>query len=263
MTVHMLATAPSIVGGGGEPIAKSPHAEAFYADVLRELIDVGLPFLVAGGYAVAAYTGVRRPTKDLDIFTTGGDFPRVLAHLQQQGHTVSIKDERWLGKVHKGEDFVDVISGSLNGLVPVKEEWFTHAHPLEVLGVSAQMIGPTELIWSKAFIQNRHRHDGADIVHVILKQHAAIDWRRLLSHMDGHWEVLLSHLLNFRWAYPSERNHVPRWLMDELLDRLTQQLDLPAAETQVCRGRLFSRIDYQHAVEDWGFVDTGGDDECR
>jgi len=45
--------------------------------------------------------------------------------------------------------------------------------------------------------------------------------------MDLHWEVLLVHLLNFRWAYPSERNRVPLWLMHELLDRLEQQLDLP------------------------------------
>jgi hypothetical protein len=263
MTVHSLRSAPLAIVDESGPIASSPEAEAFYRDVLQELTDAALPFLVAGGYAVSAYTGVRRPAKDLDIFTTGGDFPRVLAHLQHRGYAVTIKDERWLGKVHKGEDFVDVISGSLNGMVPVKEDWFTNAHQAEVLGKSVAMIGPTELVWSKAFIQNRHRHDGTDIVNVILKQHEHIDWRRLLSHMDGHWEILLAHLLNFRWAYPSERNHIPRWLMGELLDRLTQQLDLPAPETRVCRGRLLSRIDFQHAVEDWGFIDVGGDDECR
>jgi hypothetical protein len=36
----------------------------------------------------------------------------------------------------------------------------------------------------------RHRYDGADIVHVIIKQHDRIDWRRLLGYMDLHWEVL-------------------------------------------------------------------------
>src|SRR6266478_4258283 len=60
-------------------------------------------------------------------------------------------------------------------------------------------------------------------------RHDRIDWRRLLSHMDLHWEVLLVHLLNYRWAYPSERQNLPRWLMDELLARLGQQLDLPPA----------------------------------
>ena len=54
-----------------------------------------------------------------------------------------------------------------------------------------RIVGPTELIWSKAFIQLRHRYDGADVVHVILKQSDQIDWRRLLDYMEVHWEVLL------------------------------------------------------------------------
>jgi hypothetical protein len=81
--------------------------------------------------------------------------------------------------------------------------------------------------------------------------------------MDLHWEVLLMHLLNFRWVYPSERGAVPRWLMDELLDRLTQQLDLPAAQMKVCRGRMFSREDYAIAVRQWGFADVAGEGEYR
>jgi hypothetical protein len=77
--------------------------------------------------------------------------------------------------------------------------------------------------------------------------------------MDPHWEVLLVHLLNFRWVYPSERTKVPRWLMDELLDRLQQQLDLPDSQMKVCRGRMLSLTDYEIAVREWGFADaTGG-----
>jgi hypothetical protein len=245
------------------PGLSSPEAEAFYLEILRELVNARLPFLVAGGYAVAAYTGVRRATKDFDVFTTPGDFPRILSRLQERGHTVTVKDERWIAKVHRGQDFVDVIFCGANGLMPVQEDWFAHARRIEVLGVKLPILSPTELVWSKVFIQNRHRYDGADIVNIILKQHGEIDWRRLLSHMDAHWEVLLAHLLNFRWVYPSERDHVPRWLLDELIGRLQQQLTLPLPETRICRGRMFSRIDYRHAVEEWGFVDTGDDGEFR
>jgi hypothetical protein len=53
-------------------------------------------------------------------------------------------------------------------------------------------------------------------------------------------------------AYPSERQHVPRWLIDELLARLKQQLDPPPARVKTCRGRLFSQIDYEAAVKDIG-----------
>ncbi len=45
-----------------------PDAEAFYAESLRLLTESGIPFLLSGTYAVCAYTGIVRPTKDLDVF---------------------------------------------------------------------------------------------------------------------------------------------------------------------------------------------------
>jgi hypothetical protein len=245
------------------PTLKNPQAEAFYADALRELVAQNFPFLLAGTYAVSAYTGITRQTKDLDIFCKAGDYPRILAHFQERGYTVEIEDERWLGKVFRGEHFFDVIFASSNGTMPVNDQWFEDARQLEVFGTTVRIVGPTELIWSKAFIQLRHRYDGADVVHVILKQPQAIDWKRLLAYMELHWEVLLMHLLNFRWIYPAERNHVPRWLMEELLARLHRQLELPPPQMKVCRGRMFSRVDYRIAVEEWGYADVGGEGEWR
>ena len=246
-----------------EPIAPSPEAERFYTEALRELTESGLPFLLAGTYAVCAYTGISRPTKDLDVFCAAGDFPRILAHFKNLGYAVEIEDERWIAKVRKGGAFFDIIFASANGTMPVGETWFRYARDTEILGNQVRVVSPTELIWSKAFIQLRHRYDGADIVHVILAQHDQIDWRRLLGYMELHWEVLLMHLLNFRWIYPTERDHVPRWLMEELLDRLHHQLDLPPPQMKICRGRMFSRIDYEIAVKDWGFADVGGEGEWR
>jgi hypothetical protein len=246
-----------------EPTLASTEAQSFYVEALRELARARLPVLLAGSYAVSAYTGITRATKDLDLFTTAGEFPRILAHFKQLGYEISIEDERWIGKVYRGEHFFDVIFASANGTMPVTEEWFEHARELQVLGAPIHLISPTELIWSKAFIQLRHRYDGADVVHVILKQHDQIDWRRLLSHMELHWEVLLMHLLNFRWIFPSERNHVPQWLLDELVDRLRNQFQLPPPDMKICRGRMFSRIDYRQAVQEWGFADVGGEGEQR
>jgi hypothetical protein len=163
---------------------------------------------------------------------------------------------RTVAQIFRGEYFFDVIFASLHGVMPVSDQWFEHAPRVEVFGIPVHVIAPTELIWSKAFVQLRHRYDGADIVHLILKQHDRIDWRRLLGYMDLHWEVLLVHLLNFRWAYPSEREQVPRWLMDELLGRLEQQLNLPPPRVKTCQGRMLSPIDYEGAVKEWGFADV-------
>ena len=230
---------------------------------MRELSTLGLPFLLAGTYAVSAYTGITRPTKDLDIFCKAGDYPRILAYFQSRGHAVAIEDARWLAKVRRDEHFFDLIFASANGAMPISDQWFEQAPQTELFGTLVRLVAPTELVWSKAFIQVRHRYDGADVAHIILKQHENVDWRRLLGYMELHWEVLLIHLLNFRWIYPSEREHVPRWLMDELLDRAKQQLELPPSRMKVCRGRMFSRTDYEIAIQKWGFADVGGEGEWR
>ena len=41
-----------------EPTLKNPEAESFYAEALQELNKLGLPFLLAGTYALSAYTGI-------------------------------------------------------------------------------------------------------------------------------------------------------------------------------------------------------------
>jgi hypothetical protein len=255
--------APGHFEAKASPSLKSPEAEPFYTESLRELNALGLPYLLAGTYALSAYTGLTRETKDLDIFCKAGDFTRILAHFKSLGHAVEIEDERWLGKVYRGKHFFDVIFASGNGAVPIGDEWFENVGQIEVFGLPVRIVNPTELVWSKCFIQLRHRYDGPDIVHTILKAHDRIDWRRLLGHMELHWEVLLVHLLNFRWIYPTERDRIPAWLMDELLDRLDKQRQLPPPQMKVCRGRMFSRPDYEVDVKEWGFADVGGEGDWR
>jgi hypothetical protein len=76
--------------------------------------------------------------------------------------------------------------------------------------------------------------------------------------MELYWEVLFVALLNFRFIYPSERDLVPGWLIDELLDRLQAQRQMAPPDKKVCRGRLFSPRDYQVDVGKWGFSDVVG-----
>lgn len=235
-----------------------PDADRFYADSLRLLRDSQISFLVAGTFAVNCYTGINRATKDLDIFCKAGDFPRILLHCREHGFETVTVDERWLAKVKRDGCFFDVIFSSTAAVVTISDLWFQESHPAEIYGVPVQLTPPTEMIWSKALLQNRHRYDGADIAHLILRQSERIDWKRLLTHMEQYWEVLLMHLLNFRFIYPSERDQVPRWLLDELLLRTKEQADLPPPQTKVCRGRLFSPDDYRIDVSEWGFADVVG-----
>ncbi|HVL78948.1 MAG TPA: nucleotidyltransferase [Sphingomicrobium sp.] len=236
----------------------SAPAEAFYSDCVRTMAESGIPFLLSGTYALACYTGITRPTKDVDVFATAGDSLRMLSYFKQLGYDVQIVDERWLARIVKGELFVDIIFNMPTASVHVTERWFENAPRACIFETDVSLVPPTEFVWSKIFIQDRYRYDGADVAHMILKRHSEIDWRRLLSHMELYWEVLLIALLNFRFIYPSERDLVPRWLLDELLERLRTQLDMPQPDMKVCRGRIFSPRDYQIDVNGWGFSEAVG-----
>src|SRR5438132_10365641 len=110
------------IDAAAEPTAPSALAEAFYAEALRELSKLGLPFLLGGTYALSAYTGIARATKDLDILCRPSDYPSILRHFRELGHTIEIEDERWLAKVFDDEHFFDVIFASWHGVAPVGDQ---------------------------------------------------------------------------------------------------------------------------------------------
>jgi Nucleotidyl transferase of unknown function (DUF2204) len=235
-----------------------PGSEQFFADCLRLLKDAGYPFLVSGTFALSYHTGITRPTKDLDVFCKAGDCPRILSRFQDEGYRTEVEDERWLAKAWKGEKYIDLIYNVSSAVVPVTDEWFEHAPTTELYGSEAMITPATEFLWSKMFMQYHDRYDGADVAHVILKKHEEIDWKRLLAGVELYWEVLLMHLIGFRFSYPSERDLVPRWLFDELTDRLQAQANVPPSTVRMCRGRLLSPADYLVDVRDWGFADMVG-----
>lgn len=235
-----------------------PEAVDFYARSLALLNESGVPFLLSGTYALSCFTGIVRPTKDLDVFCKPSDAPRVLAFFKSKGYEIAVEDERWIGKVWQDDNFFDVIFNISSASIPITDDWFTEVYEAEVYGTRVRITPPTEFILSKIFLQTRYRYDGADVAHVILKQHANVDWHRLLSAMELYWEVLLIQILNFRFIYPTEREMIPRWLFDELIDRVKAQAELPASDVRICRGRLLSPTDFVIDVSEWGFADVVG-----
>ena len=237
-----------------------PPAEAvdFYVESLKLLKESGIPFLLSGTFALSCFTGIVRPTKDLDVFCKPSDAPRILAFFKGRGFDIEMEDERWIGKVRRGESFFDVIFNISSASIPITDDWFDEVHEAEVYGTLVRVTPPTQFILSKLFLQTRYRYDGADIVHTILTRHEEIDWQWLLSSMDLYWEVLLINVLNFRFVYPTERDLIPRWLYEELIERLKAQDEMPAATVKICRGRLISPTDYVIDVSEWGFADVVG-----
>ena len=233
-----------------------PKTSAFYRQALTILIEGQVPFLVGGALALRYYTGIVRHTKDLDLFARPQDYPRILERLAAQGYRTELTDPQWLAKVFAQEDYVDVIFGSGKGLGPVDDAWFAHAIDGEVLGSPVRLIPPEEMVWSKAFIMERERYDGADIAHLLRARGAEMDWQRLLQRFGPNWPVLLSHLILFGFTYPSERSRVPAWVLPQLLRRLEAELESPTEVEQVCQGTLLSHTQYHIDIERWGYQDA-------
>jgi hypothetical protein len=233
-------------------------SEDFYAEVISLMAESGIPFLLSGTYALSCYTGIKRPTKDVDVFAKAGDALRMLSFFKDKGFDVEIVDDRWLARVTRGEQFVDIITNMPTSATHVTDEWFKEAPEAVLFDTKVHLVPPTQFVWSKIYVQDRYRYDGADVAHMILKRSEDIDWAQLISSMELHWEVLLNSVIDFRFIYPSERHLIPRWVMDELLERLHAQLEMPSAGKRVCRGRIFSPRDYQIDVNEWGFSEAVG-----
>src|SRR5262249_8688328 len=157
----------------------------------------GIPFLVGGGHALRHFTRSVRGTKDLDVFVRRRDARRLLAALARAGFETTLPFPHWLGKARAADDCIDVIFSSRHCIAQVDDVWFTHSAPAPVLGVAVRLSPAEEMIWSKAFVMERERYDGADVAHLIRALGKGLDWRRVLGRFGPHWRVLLSHLTLF------------------------------------------------------------------
>jgi hypothetical protein len=238
------------------PPRAEDSARAFYLDALRALRKADAPFLVGGAYALSHYIGIDRDTKDFDIFVRREDYDSVMAVLQSTGCSIELTYPHWLGKAKCADALVDVIFSSGNGISLVDDDWFRYATEGHVLDVPVKLCPPEETIWSKAFINERERHDGADIMHMLFACAAMLDWDRLLKRFGPHWRVLLSHLCLFGFVYPSERDRIPAWVMTALLRRLEEEVRTPPPVERICQGTLISREQYLPDIEQWGFQDA-------
>jgi hypothetical protein len=226
-----------------------------YREALIALTEARVPFLVGGAYALARYTGIERFTKDLDIFVAERDCRRTLRVLDGLGCHTELTFRHWLGKAVRGDGLIDIIYGSGNGVAMVDEDWFTYAQTDRVCDLQVLICPPEELVWSKAFVMERERFDGADVLHVFRCMGPRLNWPRLIARFGDHWRVLLSHIVTYGFVYPSERHQIPRWVGQALGARLAAEWDDDPSKGKACFGSLLSRQQYLRDIDREGFAD--------
>ena len=98
-------------------------------------------------------------------------------------------------------------------------------------------------------------------------------YEQVLSGRVARLREAIHDLTTTRDLVPDE---APKYLSDYVAGALTRalqapgvgsdlqrQLALPAPRIRTCRGRMFSRADYEVAIREWGFADADGDEEPR
>lgn len=230
------------------------QSQAFYKEVISLMQSSDIPFLVGGGLAVAYYTGIPRDSKDLDIYVEAKDYPKVLSFFSDKGFGIQVHDVRWIAKILKGDMYVDVIFNSVNNICRVDKVWFERAHSGDLFGQQVRFLSPEELLWSKSYVRNRERYDGADICHLILKCGKQMDWKHVQDRLDPHWHLLLVDIILFQFVYPGDfMSCIPQWLFDDLMVRAQEQYKLPPPHEQVCRGPLIDSTQYAIDVREWNY----------
>lgn len=226
--------------------------------MFREVLELfnreQIPYAVSGAFALQKHTGIWRDTKDLDLFLPAEEMPRALRQLEADRFQTEVCDPVWLAKAHRGEYFVDLITGMSNAVITVDPSWIGHATPHEVFGVPTRVLAAEELIASKLFVTRRERFDGADVVHVIYATGGKLDWRRILALADEHWGIVFWAMVLFQYVYPADAGFIPQALWGEMLARFRREVDGPDRQAAF-RGSLVDDKMFAIDTGEWGLAD--------
>lgn len=225
--------------------------ESLFREVIQLMEREQVPVIISGAFALHEHTGIWRDTKDLDFFLPAQEVGRALKVLERDGFETQVLDPVWLAKAHRGDYFVDLITGMSNAVVRVDYCWVRRATRSEVFGLSARVLAPEELIASKVFVTRRERFDGADICHIIYGTRGKFDWQRLLHLMGEHWQMLLWSLVLYQYIYPAHTDYVPRDVWEELMERFRVELQHPNQAIDF-RGSLIDENMFAIDMLEWG-----------
>jgi len=242
---------PKLPVSSSVPPEFAKEQEELFRAVLKLMNQRSIPYAVSGTFALHEHTGIWRKTKDLDLFLPPSEVPNALKLLEEAGFETEIRDPVWLAKAWRKGYFVDMITGMSNGVIRVDHSWIERGTPTRVLGTRSRVLAAEELIASKIFVVRRERFDGADVAHLIYATRDTLDWRRVLSLVGAHWEMLLLNLIFFRYIYPRHTAEVPRWVWHELLGQFEQVLINPDVEAPF-RGTLIDENMFAIDVKEWG-----------
>jgi len=221
---------------------------------LSALATAGTPYSVGGGLALYYYTGISREAHDFDAHMRPSDVEAALRALRAAGFEARVKHAGWLAQAWLDNVQVDLVFGQGSWHDSVTDSWLDGPQT-SFFDHLVRIVPPEEFFYSKAMRCSRMRYDAPDLFHLLAAAGDQLDWDHLVALFGDDWEVLLSHLIMYRYVFPSLRRVVPDRILDELLETLEQSRTSPQS-VRVCRGTLLDTSGpYRQDIDERGFID--------
>ena len=160
-----------------------PMLEAL-KEIAAALKADGVPFALAGSYAVYARGGARS-LHDVDFVVPAGAIPAATSSLERRGFRIEQPPEDWLVKAYSGGDLaVDVIHQLAHG--PVDDAMLARADELRVESVLMPVLAATDLLVAKLRALAEHACDLEPVLAVARTLREQVDVAEVDAACDGH-----------------------------------------------------------------------------
>jgi len=191
-----------------------------YREAIVAVRKAGVNFLLGGGFALAAFTGRWRDTKDIDFYIAPQDRDRVVTALAKAGfadyYNCRTYDRKWIYRSVKAGVIVDIIWSMANQRAQVDAAWFARAGKVSIRGEKLHVVPMEEFLWCKLYIVQRDHCDWTDILNLIYARGQYVDWKHLINRLDEDSALLKALLMVYAWIAPQKARHLPLALWQTL-----------------------------------------------
>lgn len=193
---------------------------AIYAAAIDALRRAGIRFLLGGGFALAAYIGRWRNTKDIDFYIMQTDRDAAVEALTKAGFGDLFPqlpyDRKWIYRSTRDGVIVDIIWAMANQRAQVDDVWFARAPVIKVRDAALPVVPVEEFLWCKLYIMQRDHCDWTDVFNVLYAAGPQVDWEHVLKRAGEDWPLLKGLLTVFGWLCPGSARELPEWLQQKL-----------------------------------------------
>ena len=190
-----------------------------YEQVIDEAEVREIPFALGGAFAMAAYTGYWRNTKDLDIYVLPQNREKLIAVATDLGlrdyYEKLPYDRWWIYRAARNDSLVDIIWAMANHRQQIDELWLSGPE-VEIRGRRMKVLPAEAMLWDKLYIMQRDRCDWPDVLNLLHWAGLDLDWEYLLCRIGDDCPLLAGALSVFRWISPGKARALPGWLWGRL-----------------------------------------------